>query len=134
MIKHIHQHLISELQQNAKTDIIFILSSILLNLIILAVNSGMSENSSEDGTLLFVMIIFASLVVVINLVAVFGLVKGKETRKKLLEGVMKMYEDKNVIKYYDHTLLKNYSLRYSLFILVVVCTGVIAIVVPFIMR
>jgi hypothetical protein len=31
MIEHVHTHITSELQQNAKTDIIFILASIALN-------------------------------------------------------------------------------------------------------
>jgi hypothetical protein len=45
-----------------------------------------------------------------------------------------MYKDQNVDKYYDASLLGNYNLRYNLFILVVVFTGVIASVVPFILR
>ena len=40
----------------------------------------------------------------------------------------------SVEKYYDSTLLSNYSVRYNLFIMVVVCTGIIAIVVPFVLR
>jgi hypothetical protein len=39
-----------------------------------------------------------------------------------------------VDKYYDASLLGNYNLRYNLFILVVVVTGVIASIVPFILR
>ena len=45
-----------------------------------------------------------------------------------------MYKDQNVAKYYDETLLSNYNVRYNLFILVVICTGVIATIVPFIVR
>lgn len=32
------------------------------------------------------------------------------------------------------SLLSSYSVRYNLFIMIVVCTGVISIIVPFIMR
>ena len=67
-------------------------------------------------------------------VVVFGLIKGKQTRTKLLKGLISMYQDKNVDKYYDTSLLSSYSVRYNLFIMVVVCTGIIAIVVPFVMR
>jgi hypothetical protein len=134
MIEHVHTHIISELQQNTKTDIIFILSSIVLNLITLAVNSGMVEKSRTDDTLLVVMFIFVALVILINLVAIFGILKGKQTRTKLLKGLLLMYKDQNVDKYYDESLLSSYSARYNLFIMVVVCTGIIAIIVPFIMR
>ena len=90
MIEHVHTHIISELQQNTKTDIIFILSSIVLNLITLAVNSGMVEKSRTDDTLLVVMFIFVALVILINVVAIFGILKGKQTRTKLLKGLLLM--------------------------------------------
>lgn len=134
MLEHVHQHIISELQQNTKTDIIFILASIVLNLITLAINSGSVEKSRTDDTILIVMFIFVALVILINLVAILGVLKGKETRIKLLQGLLAMYKDQDVDKYYDASLLSNYSLRYNLFIMVVVFTGVIAIVVPFVMR
>lgn len=134
MLEHVHKHIISELQQSAKTDIIFILSSIALNLITLAINSGMVEKSRTDETLLMVMFIFVGLVILINIVAIIGLLKGKQTRAKLLSGLVTMYKDQGVDKYYDESLLSSYSVRYNLFIMVVVCTGVIAIVVPFVMR
>lgn len=134
MLEHVHKHIVSELQQSAKTDIIFILSSIVLNLITLAINSGSVEKSRTDETILVVMFIFVVLVILINVVAIVGLLKGKETRAKLLNGLITMYKDQHVDKYYDESLLSSYSVRYNLFIMVVVCTGVIAIIVPFVMR
>jgi len=134
MIEHVHNHITSELQQNTRTDIIFIMAAIFLNLITLAINSGMVEKSRTDSTMLLVMFIFVGLLVLVNIVVIFGLLKGKQTRIKLLHGLMSMYRDQNVEKYYDETLLSNYSVRYNLFIMVVVCTGIIAVVVPFVMR
>jgi hypothetical protein len=134
MIEHVHNHITSELQQNTRTDIIFILSSIFLNLITLAINAGMVEKSRSDNTMLAVMFIFVAMILLVNIVAIFGLIKGKQTRTKLLAGLLLMYKDQNVDKYYDKSLLSNYSVRYNLFILVVVCTGLIAAVVPFVMR
>lgn len=134
MIEHVHNHITSELQQNTKTDIIFILAAILLNLIILAVNSGMVEKSRTDETYLVVMFLFVTLLSLLNLVVIFGLLKGKQTRTKLINGLIKMYQDQNVDKYYDSSLLGNYNTRYNLFMMVVVLTGLIAIAVPFIMR
>jgi hypothetical protein len=80
------------------------------------------------------MFIFVGLVLLINVVAIFGLIKGKQTRTKLLSGIIEMYRDQKVDKYYDVSLLGSYSVRYNLFIMVVVCTGIIAIIVPFVMR
>ena len=134
MIEHIHKHITDELQQNARTDTIFILSAILLNLITLGINSGMVEKSRTDNSLLIVMFLFVVLIVLVNAVVIIGLIKGKQTRIKLVSGLMKMYRDKDVDKYYDESLLGNYSLRYNLFIMVVVFTGIIAIAVPFVLR
>lgn len=134
MIEHVHKHITSELQQNTRTDIIFILTAILLNLITLAVNSGMSANSRTDNAMLVVMFVFVCLIVLVNLVVVIGLMKGKQTREKLLAGLIQMYKDQDVDKYYDMSLLENYNLRYNLFIMVVIFTGIIAAVVPFILR
>ncbi len=120
MIEHVHKHITSELQQNTKTDIIFILAAILLNLIILAINSSISVESSKDETQLIIMSLFVALLVLINLVVIFGLLKGKQTRTKLLNGLIKMYKDKNVDKYYDSSLMENYNTRYNLFMMVVV--------------
>lgn len=134
MLEHVHNHITSELQQNTRTDIIFILTSIALNLITLAVNSGMSTESRTDNSMLIVMFAFVCLIVLVNVVVVIGLIKGKETRSKLLNGLITMYQDQNVSKYYDQSLLGNYNTRYNLFIMVVLFTGIIGAVVPFILR
>jgi hypothetical protein len=134
MITHVHTHITGELQQNTKTDTIFILTSIVLNLITLAINSGISNKSRTDNSSLIVMFVFVLLIVLVNIVVIIGLIKGRQTRTKLISGLMAMYKDQNVDKYYDYSLLSNYNIRYNLFIMVVVCTSIIATVVPFILR
>ena len=134
MIEHVHNHITSELQQNTKTDIIFILAAIVLNLIILAVNAGFVDKSRGDETYLLIMFLFVAVLILLNIVVIFGLLKGKQTRAKLLSGLINMYKDKDVEKYYDLSLLANYNTRYNLFMMVVVLTGLVSIVVPFIMR
>lgn len=130
MIERVHQHIITELQQNARTDTVFILTAIFLNLIALGVNSGVAGGRDTDSTTWIVFVTFLCLVIVVNFVVIIGLLRGKETRIKLVKGLLKMYEDQGVANYYDASLLGNYSTRYNLFLLAVVFTGVIAIVVP----
>ena len=134
MIEHVHKHITTELQQNTRTDTIFILSAILLNLITLGVNSGLVEKSRTDDSTLIVMYIFVFMILMVNIVVIIGILKGKQTRTKLVDGLMRMYKDQEVDKYYDESLLSNYSIRYNLFIMVVVSTGIIAAVVPFVVR
>jgi len=130
MIERVHEHIIAELQQNTRTDTIFILTAIILNLLALGVNSGVAGGRDIDATTWIVFFTFLCLVIVINFVVVIGLLRGKETRIKLINGLLKMYKDQGVEGYYDASLLSNYSTRYNLFLLAVVFTGIIAIVVP----
>ena len=134
MIEYVHTHITAEMQQNTRTDIIFILTAILLNLITMAINSGLVEKSRTETSSLVVMFVFVFLIVLVNIVVIIGLIKGRQTRMKLINGLIAMYRDQNVAKYYDESLLHNYNVRYNLFIMVVVCTGIIATIVPFILR
>ena len=133
MIERVHEHIITELQQNARTDTIFIITAILLNLVILATNSIIA-GEEQSVTITIVMVMFVCLLIVVNVVVIFGLLKGKQTRITLINGLLKMYKDQGVEGYYDASLLGNYNTRYNLFILAVVFLGVVAIVVPFVIR
>ncbi len=134
MIERVHEHIISELQQNPRTDAIFILTAIALNLLTLGVNSIVaSVPRDKDATIWIVFFTFVSLLIVVNFVAEIGLLKGKQTRIKLINGLLTMYKDQGVEGYYDETLLGNYTTRYNLFLLAVVFTGLIAIAVPLIL-
>ena len=131
MIEQIHEHIIDELRINTKTDRIFVLTAILLNIAALGTNAAIAAGGTDPNTTI-VMIIFVALIIVINFVVEIGLIKGRQTRTKLLAGLIKMYKDKGVEGYYDSSLLQAYKTRYNLFMLVVLFTGIVAIIVPFI--
>ncbi len=133
MIERVHEHIVNELGTNTRTDTIFVLTAIILNLITLGINSGLAS-SPTNGTTTIVMFTFVALVIVVNFVAEVGLIRGRQMRGKLLDGLLKMYKDQGVEGYYDPSLLSNYNTRYNLFMLVVLFTGLVAIIVPFIVR
>ena len=134
MIERVHRHIITELQQNARTDTIFIITAIFLNLLSLGVNSIVGTvDENPDVTTWVVFATFICLVIVVNFVVVVGLNKGKQTRTKLIDGLLKMYKDQKVEGYYDATLLTNYSTRYNLFLLAVSFTGIVALIVPIVL-
>ncbi len=133
MIERVHEHITGELGTNARTDTIFVLTAIFLNLITLGVNSGMAT-SNGGATQTIVMFTFVALIIIVNFVAEIGLIRGRQMRKKLLNGLLKMYKDQGVEGYYDSSLLSDYTLRYNLFMLAVLFTGLIAIVIPFVLR
>lgn len=133
MIERVHEHIISELGANTRTDTIFVLTAIVLNLISLGINSGIAS-SEPSATNTIVMFTFVALIIVINFVAEIGLIRGRQMRKKLLTGLLKMYKDQGVEGYYDPSLLGDYKTRYNLFMLTVLFTGLIAIIIPFVIR
>ncbi|MFC2034760.1 hypothetical protein ACFLUJ_01390 [Chloroflexota bacterium] len=133
MIERVHEHIIGELGANTRTDTIFVITAIILNLITLGINSGLASVRG-DTTQTIVMFTFVALIIVVNFVAEIGLIRGRQIRKKLLNGLLKMYKDQGVEGYYDTSLISDYTLRYNLFMLTVLFTGIIAIIVPFIIR
>ena len=129
MLDKVHAHILDELKINARTDTIFILSAIIINFITLAINSSISDSSKNN---ILTMFCFVILTVVVCVVSEIGLIRGRQASAKLISGLMEMYKDNGVDRYYNPTLLKHYRLRYNSFVIVILVTGIIAIVIPFI--
>ena len=137
MLKEIHGHIVNELQQNAKTDTIFVVAAVLFNLVVMGINWGVANAASRgqntgQNDFILGLLIFGT--VLINIFATRALMAGRSSREKLLLGLKHMYEDNDVAKYYDDDLLGTYQARYTLFTLVLAMLAVIAIVVPLIAR
>jgi hypothetical protein len=139
MLQQVHEHITSELNQGARTDTIFVLTGIVFNLVVLGINSAIagsaadsynSNSTSED----ILLVVFILLLLIFNAIAITGLSIGRKTRSRLLNGIVEMYKDNQVEKYYDPELLGNYNTRYKLFTGVILCLAVTAIVVPLIVR
>ena len=136
MIKEIHEHMTNELQQNARTDTVFVVSAVILNLVILAVNwsvasPGRYGHEFYNDVILSILIVA---VLVINFLIAKALLSGRDSRLKLLTGLIKMYEDNGVDKYYDTNLLSGYSMRYKFFLTVIIILAVITILSPLMVR
>lgn len=137
MLEKVHDHLSSELQQNTRTDTIFVVTAILFNLIVLAVNSAVAGDAQSDyakSSSDFVLIVFIVMSLLVNGISIFALQFGKRNREKIIRGLLAMYSDNKVAKYYDDSLLSGYSTRYLLFTAVIVCLALVGIVVPLIIR
>ena len=137
MLAKVHEHIVGELNQGARTDTIFIISAIVFDFIVLGINSGIASNATSrhsDPSNDILMVVFIILVLIVNTITVTGLTLGKQTRNKLLSGLIQMYTDKEVAQYYEGSLLANYNKRYTLFTIIVACLAATAIVVPLILR
>lgn len=131
MIEHLHDHAVSELRQSARTDTVFVVTTVLFDLVVLAINWILAASDRTGArVLIFALLIAATMI--INFFAVQALGTGRRTRLLLLSGLAQMYRDKGVDKYYDPELLKTYGARYGLFIAVIISLAALAVVVPMI--
>ncbi len=69
MIEKVHQHIVNELQQSSRTDTIFVITAVIFNLIVLAINSAVAgdavsknPNPSDD----FVLTIFFIMSIIVK--------------------------------------------------------------------
>ena len=138
MLKDIHRHIISELQQSSRTDTVFIISAVLYNLVILGICWGVASDTNKAGEHPagndFILVLLMLATVSINTFIVKALLSGKNTRLKLLDGLLTMYKDNNVDKYYDYSLLNSYKTRYHMFSVIIMILAAIAIIIPLIAR
>ena len=141
MLERLHEHLVNELGHSSRTDTIFIVVAILFNLIVLGINSATSSaavenrsSGSASSAADVVLVVFILMTLLVNAIAVAGLYVGRQTRGKLLAGLITMYADNQVDKYYDRSLVSNYGTRYLLFGAVIILLALTAIVVPLIIR
>ena len=137
MLKEIHGHMVHELQQNARTDTVFVVAAVLFNLVVLGINWGVASEASRgrhsgENDLILGLLIVGTLL--INAFAFKALGAGRTTRDRLVTGLRQMYADNDVAKYYSEDLLASYRARYTLFTLMLIVLAVIAIVVPLIAR
>ena len=136
MLERLHEHINQELNVNTRTDTIFVVTGIIFNFIMLAISSAMAGEATNayDGssnmTASIVLGITMTLSVLINGIAITGLITGRTTREKLYAGLLKMYTDSKVAQYYDASLLSNYTNRYALFMGVIGLLGLASIVIP----
>lgn len=138
MLGQVHDHIVRELSESSRTDTIFVLTAIIFNLIVLGINSGVSTAATEEEgaavTYDLLLAVFIAMTVLLNIVAVTALIMGRRNRLILISGLVSMYRDNEVDKYYDPALVSNYGVRYLLFAGVIATLAITSIIAPLIIR
>jgi hypothetical protein len=133
VLKELHDHVVSELHQGARTDTVFVVVAVVFNLAVLGINwsvADVNDYRARDPEKDWILALMILATVAINAFVVRGLLAGKHTRETLISGLISMYRDNGVDKYYDATLLGTYATRYRLFIGVLVVLAAVAVVIP----
>ena len=133
MLERLHDHINEELRVNTRTDTIFILTAVIFNFVMLGISSAMAGEAADNAATVTPMIILSITLVLsllVNGISITGLMTGRATRKKLSQGLLKMYADVEVVQYYDESLLTNYMRRYVMFISIIGLLGATSILIP----
>lgn len=137
MLSQLHDHMVGEAQQGARTDTVFVVTAVIFNLIAMVVswavaspNGGNGHRTSNDAILAVMVLVTVS----INTFALRGLLSGKDRMQRILTGLSAMYADAGVAKYYDTALLASYRSRYTAFMGMLGVLAGSAILVPILWR
>lgn len=137
MLPHVHNHIDQELRQIARTDTVFVIVAAFFNLIVLAINSavaGLTSSLLAEGDpvvasgLIFTILLAST--VVISVMSLRALSSSKRTRQALMDGLVQMYEDAGVAKYYQASVIQNYATRYTVFSVIIGILGGLAVIIP----
>ncbi|HLC02562.1 MAG TPA: hypothetical protein VJK02_05955 [Anaerolineales bacterium] len=137
MLNQVHDHIVNELGHSSRTDTIFVITAIVFNLVVLGINSAVAGSAADARNSTapdLILAVFVLMTLLVNVIAVTALYIGRRTRRRLLEGLISMYSDNDVDKYYNPSLLSDYGSRYILFAGVIILLAVTSIVVPLIVR
>lgn len=118
-------------------DTIFVVTAVVFNMIALGFNSavaGEASLSNSFSTNDLILMVFVIMSILVNSIAIIALNAGKQNREKLLNGIIEMYKENDVVKYYDPSLMKGYAKRYMLIIGVILCLALTSVIVPLIVR
>ena len=127
MLERLHEHMISEIHQSSRTDTVFVVTAVIFNLVVLAINAGIAGGSDIGSPILWV---FLLATFIVNVLSIRGLLAGRQTRKRLLDGLLAIYRDEGIDRYYDPSISNLYADRYAVFASVIAVLGLISIIVP----
>ena len=137
MLHEIHDHINQEVRINTRTDTIFVITAIVFNFAMLGVSSALAAAAADEltgvrtgSTSAIVLAINFTISILVNGIAITGLLTGRATRNMLSQGLLKMYEDANVSQYYHPALLSNYMRRYPMFVGIIGILGFASILIP----
>jgi len=146
MKESMHSQISAELEQTTKTDKTTVIVAIIINLILLLANSliaagviseefqfegQMTFTTTEFNTTVFlIFIILLGATVAFNYFVIRALSKGIERRARLTEGLVKMYQEEGMEKYYDESLILGYKARYALYRNIVIVMALMAVLIP----
>ena len=122
LIGKLHDSLYDSSRSIGVTDTILVAGTYIFNLAMLFI----IVISKDKSTIFFV---FLLTLVIVNILIIATFKNSRELREKLHLRQRQIYEDLNLTKYFDDSILQNYKRRYTIWIILDIVLGVMAIIV-----
>ncbi|MBF8265369.1 MAG: hypothetical protein HW384_1233 [Dehalococcoidia bacterium] len=125
----------AELEQSVQTDKTVIIVGMVINVIMLLVNTGVAVAVHQPKAGLAIRLIFfvlTAFVIVLNVSVGYALSMGKKRRVKITERLEKFWEDEGLGKYQDASISQGYGTRGNLFNIISLALGAVALLVSLI--
>jgi uncharacterized BrkB/YihY/UPF0761 family membrane protein len=153
MKERIHEEISAELDQTTKTDKMTVVVAIVLNFVLMFINMVFSSRvwitntiyetpptpggspsvltSTQFSLNMFIaFLIVLAVTIAFDYIVIRALSKGSERRTKLTAGLVKMYQEEGLDKYYDSSIAEGYKSRYDLYRNIVLIIGFLAVAIP----
>jgi hypothetical protein len=144
MKERIFEQISLELRQATRTDTRTTIVCAVVTLVLFTISMIFAQGTTDTisgllggvrGTAINtapIIIMCVSLMATITIVvfSVRTLLENKKQRAALNEGLMKLYKDSGVDKYYDVAIFKGYGTRYNLFAIIIIAVGAVGVIAP----
>ena len=145
MKERIHEQLSGELKQASRTDTTITIIAIVVTFILFGMSFGFANSAvsyrylgPSTPTLEFVayataaMFISLVAITVINLYSIFALRNNQKRKSKLIESLVKLYQEEGVAQYSVDDISLDYKARGNLFITIIATIAATGFIIPLI--
>jgi hypothetical protein len=125
----------AELEQAVHTDTTVIIVGLVMNAILLGVNTGVGAAAHEPEAAMATTLIFfvlTAFLIALNVSVGYALSNGKKRRVKISERIQKFWGDEGLGKYQDASISSGYATRGNLFTFILLALGAVALLVSLI--
>jgi hypothetical protein len=125
----------SDLEQVVQTDKTVIIVGMVLNVIMLGINTGVAAGAHQPKAGLAIKLVFfvlTAFVIVLNVSVWYALAAGKKRRVKITERLEKFWQDEGLGKYQDASISSGYETRGNLFNIISLTLGAVTLLVSLI--
>lgn len=132
MLPQLHQHILSELDRSVRADTVFVFGAVVLDMVSIAVNSGLADSSGTAAEIVFWL--FMTGVLIVSIIAASALRNGTKGCLAYHEALLSMYEKEGVSAFFPKDGIRTGVRRYHLYFALVCILGFTAISVPLIFK